>query len=239
MRKKAAVIQVPDPLEVSCPVSTRMQERYEPAAVEAAAQRYWAEHRSFAAKEDPAKGKILLPVHVPVSERAAAHGARAQLHDRRRDRALHAHARPERVAADGVGRVRPACRKRRDEKRRRAGALDLRQHRAYEDAAAVARLRARLGARACDLPTRVLPLESVVLPAPPGEGPRLQEDGSRQLGSGRSDRARERAGNRRARLAHGRAHRKARDPDVLPQHHALLGRAARGDSIASPNGRNA
>jgi leucyl-tRNA synthetase len=34
-----------------------MQERYEPAAVEAAAQRYWAEHRSFAAQEDPAKEK--------------------------------------------------------------------------------------------------------------------------------------------------------------------------------------
>ena len=34
-----------------------MQERYEPAAVEAAAQKYWAEHRSFAATEDPAKEK--------------------------------------------------------------------------------------------------------------------------------------------------------------------------------------
>jgi leucyl-tRNA synthetase len=34
-----------------------MQERYEPAAVEAAAQRYWEEHRSFAVSEDPAREK--------------------------------------------------------------------------------------------------------------------------------------------------------------------------------------
>jgi leucyl-tRNA synthetase len=34
-----------------------MQERYEPAAVEAAAQRYWNEHRSFEVVEDPARPK--------------------------------------------------------------------------------------------------------------------------------------------------------------------------------------
>jgi len=34
-----------------------MQERYDPAAVEAAAQRFWDEHRSFAVSEDPAKEK--------------------------------------------------------------------------------------------------------------------------------------------------------------------------------------
>ena len=34
-----------------------MQERYDHAAVEAAAQKYWQDHRSFAAKEDPAKPK--------------------------------------------------------------------------------------------------------------------------------------------------------------------------------------
>ena len=34
-----------------------MQERYEPAAVEAAAQQYWDEHRCFVAKEDPARAK--------------------------------------------------------------------------------------------------------------------------------------------------------------------------------------
>ena len=35
-----------------------MEERYEPAAVERAAQQYWNESRSFAAQEDPSKGKF-------------------------------------------------------------------------------------------------------------------------------------------------------------------------------------
>ena len=35
-----------------------MDERYEPAAIERAAQRHWNEHRSFAAKEDPARSKF-------------------------------------------------------------------------------------------------------------------------------------------------------------------------------------
>ena len=34
-----------------------MQERYDPAAIEAEAQGYWAEHRCFAANEDPARDK--------------------------------------------------------------------------------------------------------------------------------------------------------------------------------------
>jgi leucyl-tRNA synthetase len=34
-----------------------MQERYEPAAVEAEAQRYWNEHRCFEATEDPGREK--------------------------------------------------------------------------------------------------------------------------------------------------------------------------------------
>ena len=36
----------------------QMDERYEPAAVERAAQRYWDDSRSFAVKEDPAKDKF-------------------------------------------------------------------------------------------------------------------------------------------------------------------------------------
>jgi leucyl-tRNA synthetase len=35
-----------------------MDERYEPAAIERAAQRHWNDHRSFAAKEDPARAKF-------------------------------------------------------------------------------------------------------------------------------------------------------------------------------------
>ena len=42
------------------------------------------------------------------------------------------------------------------------------------------------------------------------------------------DRARQRAGDRRPRLAHRRADREARDPDVLPAHHGLCRGAAGG-----------
>ena len=87
----------------------------------------------------PRARKYLLPVDVPVPLRAAAHGARAQLHDRRRAGALHAHAGQQRAAADGLGCLRPAGRERRDRQRRAAGEVDAREHRLHEQAAAVAR----------------------------------------------------------------------------------------------------
>ncbi len=189
-----------------------MQERYDPAALEAQAQAYWDANGSFAVGEDPSRAQVLLPLHVPVPERAAAHGPRAQLHDRRRDRALHAHAGVQRAAADGLGRVRPAGRERRDGERRAAGEVDVRQHRLHEAAAAVARLRPRLEPRGHDLQARVLPLEPVAVPAHARAGHRVPQDGRRQLGPGRPDRARERTGHRRPRLAHGRAVEKREIP---------------------------
>ncbi len=48
----------------------------------------------------------------------------------------------------------------------------------------------------------------------------------RQLGPGRPDRAGQRAGHRRPRLALRRADREARDPRLLPQDHRLRRRAA-------------
>jgi isoleucyl-tRNA synthetase len=42
-------------LKVFCRVT--MQERYEPAAVEAEAQRYWNEHKCFEVAEDPGREK--------------------------------------------------------------------------------------------------------------------------------------------------------------------------------------
>ena len=68
---------------------------------------------------------------------------------------------------------------------------------------------------------------------------RLQEDRRRQLGSGRPDGAGQRAGHRRARLAHRRAGREARDPDVLPAHHRLCRRAASTRWRSCPAGRSA
>ncbi len=49
----------------------------------------------------------------------------------------------------------------------------------------------------------------------------LPQERHGQLGSGRPDRTRQRAGDRRARLALRRADREARDPDVLLQDHRL------------------
>ena len=216
-----------------------MQESYDPAAVERAAQQYWDEQRAFAVREDSLAPEVLLPVDVPVPLRPAAHGARAQLHHRRRARALHAHAGLQRAAADGLGCLRAAGRERRHQQQRAAGEVDAREHRLHARADEVARLRDRLGARVRHLRSRLLPLEPVAVPAHAREGHRLPQDRGRQLGPGRPDRARQRAGHRRARLAHRRAGREARDPDVLPEHHALRPGAARTRSMGSGAGRSA
>ncbi len=204
-----------------------MQERYEPSVLEPQAQAYWDEQRQLRRRRGPVAPEVLLPLHVPVPERAPAHGTRSQLHDRRRDHALHAHAGLQRAAADGLGRVRPARRERRDGERRAACEVDVRQHRLHEAAAAVARLRHRLVARGRHLQARLLPLEPVAVPAHAREGHRLPQDRHGQLGPRGPDRARQRAGDRRPRLAHRRAGREARDPDVLPRHHPVRRRPAR------------
>ena len=66
---------------------------------------------------------------LPVSVGRPPHGAHAQLHDRRRD---HAHAAPQGdagAAADGLRRVRPAGRERRDQGRRPPAHRHRAQHR--------------------------------------------------------------------------------------------------------------
>ena len=91
--------------------------------------------------------EVLLPVHAAVPLGRAAHGPRAQLHDRRRDQPSPPHVRLQRAAADGLGCVRPAGRKRRDQEQHRAGEVDLRQHRPHARATAGAGLRDRLDPR--------------------------------------------------------------------------------------------
>ena len=66
----------------------------------------------------------------------------------------------------------------------------------------------------------VLQVEPVDVPEDARQGHRLSQDADRQLGSGRPDRARQRAGDRRPRLALGRDRREARDPGLLPGDHA-------------------
>ena len=83
-----------------------------PQAVEAAAQAHWDEARDLPGHRGSVPGEVLLPLDVPLPERAPAHGPRPQLHDRRRGLALPADARQERASADGLGRLRAAGRER-------------------------------------------------------------------------------------------------------------------------------
>ncbi len=216
-----------------------MKERYEAKEIEPHVQARMGRRRFVRRARRRIAAEVLLPVHVPVPERPPAHGPRAQLHHRRRARPLHAHAGIQRPAADGLGRVRPAGRERRHRERRRAREVDARQHPPHEGPAQVARLRHRLGARARDLRRGLLQVEPVAVPADAGARHRLQDDRHGQLGPGGPDRARERAGDRRPRLAHRRAGREARDPDVLPADHAVRGRAARGARQAARTGPTA
>ena len=109
----------------------------------------------------------------------------------------------------------------------------------HAHAAAGARLRHRLEPRARHLRSAVLPLEPVAVPAHAREGHRLQQDRGGQLGSGRPDRARQRAGDRRPRLAHRRAGREARDPDVLPARSPPTPTSCSARSRRCPAGRSA
>ena len=94
-----------------------MDERYDPQAIEAKWQRVWEDERAFAVpnpepgeahgQEDLRRRDAALPLG------RAAHGARAQLHDRRRHLPPAPPARLRGAAADGLRRVRPARRERR------------------------------------------------------------------------------------------------------------------------------
>ena len=204
-----------------------LPERYEPEAVEAAAQAYWEEAQTFRVTEDPLPREVLLPLDVPLPERAPAHGPRPQLHDRRRGLSLPADARQERAPADGMGRLRASGRERGDREPGAAREVDVPQHRGHEGPAPAARLRLRLVPRVRHLHPGLLPLGAVDVRPDVREGTRLQAQRGGQLGSGRRHRARQRAGHRRPRLALGRPGRAARDPPLVPQDHGLRGRAPR------------
>ena len=110
--------------------------RYNFRENEAKWQRTWRERRSFEAREDAGAPEILRPRDVPVPVRQTACRARAQLHDGRPRRALPPRAGLQRAAPDGLGRVRPAGRERRDRRQRPSGEMDRREHR--DDARPVA-----------------------------------------------------------------------------------------------------
>ena len=145
--------------------------------------------------------EILRSGNVPLSLRAHSYGACAELHHGRRRGPLYARQRPQRAASDGLGRLRPAGRERGHRARRASRQMDLRQHRRHARPAQEHGPVARLVARARHLRPRLLPPAAAAVPRHAQGRPGRPQDAEGQLGPGRPDGARQRAGDRRARLA--------------------------------------
>ena len=180
--------------------------------------------------QDPQRrsaAEILRPRDVSVSFRTHPHGPCPQLRDGRRRRPLSARARFQRSPSDGLGRVRHAGGKRGHAEQYASGDLDLRQHRHDARATAVDGPVARLVARDRDLRSQLLQAPAEAVSRFPRRRTRRAQEVEGQLGSGRSHRARQRAGDRRPRLAVGRGRRAARADAMVPEDHGLLRRSAR------------
>ena len=117
------------------------------------------------------------------------------------------------------------------------GGMDLGEYRGDARAAEADRLRDRLEPRARDLRSRLLRPRAGAVPRPVRRRPRLPQGERGQLGPGRHDRARQRAGDRRPRLALGRGGRAAQAFAMVPEDHRFRRRSARGARRGSTNGR--
>ena len=172
--------------------------------------------------------KVLHDGDAAVSVGRSARRPREELHARRRGRAHDAHARLQRAASDGLGRVRPAGRERGDPARHRPGDVDDVEN--IENMRRQIRLMGtelRLDARDRDLRARVLPLESVALLAALRTRARVQARSAGQLVPARPNGARQRAGDRRALLALRSSGRAPQSLAVVLEDHRLRGSPAR------------
>ena len=123
-------------------------------------------HVSRARKGRHVEAEILRARHVPVPVgRRPARRPSRRLYGVRHRRALQAHARLQRAAPDGLGRVRPAGRAVRDQDRHASAHHDGTQHQALPRAAEVARLLVRLAARGQHDRPRLLQVDAVDLQA--------------------------------------------------------------------------
>ena len=104
--------------------------------------------------------------------------------------------------------------------------MDLRQYRRDASAIAVDGAVARLVARDRDLRSELLQAPAEAVSRFPRRWPRRAQEIEGQLGPGRPDSARQRAGDRRARLAVRRAGREPRTHPMVPQDHRLFRRSA-------------
>ena len=169
----------------------------------------------------------LHPGDVPLSVGAHPHGPRPQLHDGRRPRPIPPDAGARGSPPHGLGRVRHARRKCGDGARRPSGRLDPQQHRQHACPAQAAGLRAGLEPRARDLRPRLLRARTGAVPRPLRSRPRLPQGERGQLGPGRPDGARQRAGDRRQGLALRSAGRAAAAVAMVPEDHGLRRGASR------------
>ena len=201
-------------------------ERYNARESEPRWQRQWEHKAIFAAKNDDPRPKyyVLEMFPYPSGRIHIGHVRNYTLGDvlARFMRAKGY----QRTAPDGLGRVRAAGGKRRDRAQGRAQGVDLRQHRGDEEAVAVDRAVARLVPGIRDLRSLLLQAPAEDVPGFPARGTGRTRAAQDQLGSGRHDRAGQRAGDRRPRLALRRAGRTARDEAVGVQDHQIFAGAA-------------
>ena len=214
---------------------------YDPQAIETKWQQALGgrERLPHAERRARRRQRVLRPRDAPVPVRDAARRPGAQLHAGRRPRALPPPQRQARHAADGLRLVRAERRERRDPGRRPSAGHHPRQHRADPRADEADGLGDRLGPRGRQPRARVLPLDAVALPAVLEGRPGAPQGGAGEVVPEGSDRARERAGDRRAlrALRHGGRGEDARAV-VLPLHD-VRGRAARRDGAARVAGPSA
>ncbi len=140
----------------------------------------------------------------------------------------------ERAASDGLGRLRHAGRERRHGAQDPSQNVDLREYRGDEDAAQIDGAVARLEPRDRHLRSGLLQASAENVSRFSRRRPGRAREAQTELGSGRSDRAGERAGHRGARLALRRAGRAARDEPVGLQDHEIFRGAARRARYARP-----
>ena len=173
------------------------------------------------------------PRDAPVPLGRAPHGARLQLHARRR-----LHARPARgrgftvLRPDGLRLVRPELRERGDQGGWPPARDHEAQHRGDPPPDEAHGLGDRLVARGLDRGARVLPLDAVAVPAVLRARARVPQGGARQVVPEGPDRARERAGDRRPLRALRHRGRVAEPDAVVLQDHRVRRRAAGRDGHA-------
>ena len=196
-------------------------ERYNAPEREKHWQSVWEKAEIFRASEDHKRPKsyVLEMFPYPSGRIHMGHVRNYAMGDV--VRALQAGQGLQRAASDGLGRLRHAGRKCGNGTEGPPRRVDLRQHRHDARPAQIDGPVARLVARDRDVLAELLQASAEAVPRPSEEGARVPQILEGQLGPGRSNCARQRAGHRRTRLAIRRARRAARADAMVLQDHRL------------------